>query len=171
LRVFSAGELDLATGVLPLRESLNGERWRKVMSSIRDIDGGIFDKGAPLATRAQRPTAVFAAVVRELAASRREAAALRRENDKLRTQLTIIGADSPQPAARLTPSAPDRQGHLVPPEAVWCQQCGLTVHAAAAQHDRTLILAECCPRCDGPLVPREAGSKVQPPPHPSIHLG
>jgi len=51
------------------------------------------------------------------------------------------------------PVAPSR---LIPPRAMRCARCGMTVHPAAAQHDQALLLASCCPRCDGPLVPHDA---------------
>ena len=34
-----------------------------------------------------------------------------------------------------------------------CVRCGVTFHPAALHHDRALLLASCCPRCDGLLVP------------------
>jgi hypothetical protein len=53
--------------------------------------------------------------------------------------------------------------HLVPDQTMRCARCGVTFHPAALHHDRALLLASCCPRCDGPLLPllpdngREAG--------------
>jgi len=45
---------------------------------------------------------------------------------------------------------------LRPGSAMGCTRCGMTVHPAAVQHDQALLLASCCPRCDGPLVPHSA---------------
>ena len=42
---------------------------------------------------------------------------------------------------------------LIPNQTMCCARCGITFHPAALQHDRALLLASCCPRCDGPLLP------------------
>ena len=115
---------------------------------------GRFDPSMPPGERVQRPAGMFEAMVRELAGARREAAALRRQNDMLRTDLSILRAGRPSQA----PSA-----------GVRCGRCGLTVSAPAVHHDRTLLLASCCPHCDGPLVTSDAASK--PASEPSLYLG
>jgi hypothetical protein len=51
--------------------------------------------------------------------------------------------------------------------AVRCRRCGLVLSEAAIQRDLTLVLAACCPRCDGPL--EHADSNV--PGDPAIYLG
>jgi hypothetical protein len=49
--------------------------------------------------------------------------------------------------------------------AVWCRRCGLSLGEAAIRHNLALVLAGCCPRCDGPLEERT------PPTEPAIYLG
>ena len=52
---------------------------------------------------------------------------------------------------------------LVPEQTMHCTGCGITIHPAALQHDRALLLASCCPRCDGRLVPQTpAGTRSVP---------
>jgi hypothetical protein len=98
-------------------------------------------------------------VARDLASSRREVAALRRENERLRARLDVV-------AATETPVAPARPGERV---AMWCGHCGVRRDARAAAHDRVLVLAACCPECDGPLVP-VPGAR-DPDGDPSTYLG
>jgi hypothetical protein len=49
-------------------------------------------------------------------------------------------------------SAPYR-ARVIPCQTMRCTRCGITFHPAALHHDRALLLASCCPRCDGHLVP------------------
>jgi len=49
--------------------------------------------------------------------------------------------------------------------AVWCPRCRLALSDAAVQHNLALVLAGCCPRCDGPLAERA------PPGDPAVYLG
>ena len=99
-------------------------------------------------------------LLHDLAASRREAAALGRENDRLRAQLKIgetrTGARGPR----------DDRFAGGP---VRCRRCGRSLELASMQRDETLVLASCCPWCDGPLV--GVGTTGQPDPDPSVFLG
>jgi len=106
------------------------------------------------------------AVARDLASSRREVAALRRENERLRAQLDAVAAVGAPAAAAGAPVAPPRAGERT---AMWCSRCGVRRDARAAAHDRVLVLAACCPECDGPLVPL-AGVR-DPERDPSTYLG
>jgi hypothetical protein len=45
---------------------------------------------------------------------------------------------------------------LVPARAMSCRRCGTTYAPAEDQQDRAILLAACCPRCDGQLTPSEA---------------
>ena len=99
---------------------------------------------------ARARAAMSASATRESAAVRREAAALRRENDRLRARLAALtggpGGDSmPSESAAAPPSA----------GAMRCRNCGLTILplAASCGQDQVLVLAGCCPHCDGRLVP------------------
>ena len=58
--------------------------------------------------------------------------------------------DHPPFATIPTAHVPDRP--LVPERTMRCRRCGVTIHPAALQHDQVLLLAACCPRCDGPLI-------------------
>jgi hypothetical protein len=90
---------------------------------------------------ARARAAISGSATRELAGSRREAAALRRDNDRLRARVALLeGGAAPSPGA--TPDAP--AGPL------WCSRCGLTANAFS--QDAVLVLAGCCPHCDGRLV-------------------
>lgn len=51
---------------------------------------------------------------------------------------------------------PHRRLALSPEPTMHCVRCGITIHPASFQHDRTLLLASCCPRCDGQLIPYDA---------------
>jgi Zn finger protein HypA/HybF involved in hydrogenase expression len=62
----------------------------------------------------------------------------------------------------LPPEAPEV---TPPPAAAWCQRCGLTLNEAEIRHNLSLVLARCCPRCDGPLKVRV------PPADAAIYLG
>ena len=42
---------------------------------------------------------------------------------------------------------------VIPDQTMRCARCDITFHRAALYHDRALLLASCCPRCDGLLVP------------------
>jgi hypothetical protein len=99
------------------------------------------------------------AVARDLASSRREVAALRRENERLRAQLDAH-------TAAAAPVAPARSGERT---AMWCSRCGTRRDARAAAHDRVLVLAACCPECDGPLVPLAGARDLER--DPSTYLG
>jgi hypothetical protein len=66
----------------------------------------------------------------------------------------------PQQQAPLASSEIPRQcsphgPRLIPDQTMRCARCGITIHPAALQHDRALLLASCCPRCDGLLVPQD----------------
>jgi hypothetical protein len=67
--------------------------------------------------------------------------------------------DPQQQAPLASDVAPRRRGpygpHLIPDQIMCCARCGVTIHPAALQHDRALLLASCCPRCDGLLVPQD----------------
>ena len=47
----------------------------------------------------------------------------------------------------------------------WCQQCGLALGEAEIQYNLALVLARCCPRCDGPL------EEHVPAVEPAVYLG
>jgi len=51
---------------------------------------------------------------------------------------------------------PHRRVSLVPLREMTCLRCGTTYRPTENQHDRTALLAGCCPRCDGQLAPSEA---------------
>lgn len=51
---------------------------------------------------------------------------------------------------------------VIPDRTMRCAHCGITFHPAALHHDRALLLASCCPRCDGLLVP-DNGRAATPP--------
>ena len=97
---------------------------------------------------------------RELAAVRREAAALARENDRLRARLAVRGGrdwcGGPDPLPQAPTASP-----------MSCPSCGLTIAAdsASRDHEQVLVLAGCCPICDGRLVAGES------PRDPSTYLG
>ena len=91
------------------------------------------------------------AVQRDLAATRRESAALRRANDALRAQLARI-SDDPIARAQKAARRLTERGGRAPEGALRCTRCGLTVHPAALAQDHVLLLARCCPRCDGRLA-------------------
>ena len=113
-----------------------------------------------LALRGRRGSSDREWLVHDLVAVRREAAALRRENDRLRERLKLG-----QAAMGLRGARTDR----VADGPVWCRQCGLTFDEAAVQRDETLVLASCCPLCDGPLVGVAATGQRDP--DPSVFLG
>lgn len=116
------------------------------------------DRG--LAYRARRGPLDRESLTHELVAAHREAAALRRENDRLRSRLR---PREPATGFRGT------RGDLVVDGPVWCRRCGLTLDRAAVQRDETLVLASCCPLCDGPLV--GVAARGQRNPDPSVFLG
>ena len=90
---------------------------------------------------ARARAAISGSATRELAGVRREAAALRRENDRLRARLALLEVEAlPGPGAT-------RDVAVGP---LWCSRCGLT--AKALRQDAVLVLACCCPHCDGRLV-------------------
>jgi len=112
--------------------------------TIREAEEGLQSQSVRLTGRAGGATAsLHDAIVRDLAASRRETAALRRENDRLRARLGIVAEPSPTPL-------PAPAGE--PAEPMWCRRCGLRIDAPTAARDHVLVLAACCPECDGPLV-------------------
>jgi hypothetical protein len=130
--------------------------------TIRDAEEGVMSQSSWLSARARSATAsVSDAAVRDLAASRREAAALRRENDRLRAQLGI----SVEPPRT---SSPARAGER-PPGPLWCRRCGLRIDGPTAARDQVLVLAACCPECDGPLVAVQVAR--DPSSDPSRYLG
>jgi len=43
--------------------------------------------------------------------------------------------------------------HLIPNQTLRCARCGVIFHPAVLPDDRALLLASCCPRCDGALLP------------------
>jgi hypothetical protein len=45
---------------------------------------------------------------------------------------------------------------LAPAQEMICSRCGTTYDPTEDQQDRVLLLAACCPRCDGQLTPRKA---------------
>jgi hypothetical protein len=47
----------------------------------------------------------------------------------------------------------------------WCARCGLALSEDEIQRNLALVLARCCPRCDGPLKDRV------PPPDAAVYLG
>jgi hypothetical protein len=100
---------------------------------------------------ARARAAISGSATRELAGVRCEAAALRRENDRLRARLARL-EDSATPGSGATRDLP--AGPL------WCSRCGLTAKAWR-DADAVLVLAGCCPHCDGRLVPGD----------PSTYLG
>ena len=51
--------------------------------------------------------------------------------------------------------------------AVRCSRCGLTLGEAAIRRDLALVLAACCPRCDGPLEHADSAATGDP----AIFLG
>jgi hypothetical protein len=51
--------------------------------------------------------------------------------------------------------------------AVRCSRCGLTLGEAAIRRDLALVLAACCPRCDGPLEHADSTASGDP----AIYLG
>jgi len=68
-----------------------------------------------------------------------------------------------QPSSR----SPARPRRLITTLPVRCPQCGVTLRTATVEHEQTLVLACCCPRCDGALstgTDRERGSGREPEP-------
>ena len=64
-------------------------------------------------------------------------------------------------AFRLKSARPETRGGAVraeagarawPREPLHCARCGLTVDEATFLQERVLVLAGCCPRCDGELT-------------------
>jgi len=74
--------------------------------------------------------------------------------------VTSLTGRSPQAIRRALVGPEDRYltdgPHLIPNQTMRCARCGTTFHPAALQDDRALLLASCCPRCDGPLLPENA---------------
>ena len=63
---------------------------------------------------------------------------------------------------------PGLRGRFTPGAALTCPHCGLTLAAAAIEHEHALIFAACCPRCDGRLTNRATDTQQA---DPSIYLG
>jgi hypothetical protein len=150
----------------------NGAPARSVTTAAYDTDhGSLLAENLALGERLRRLSPVLAGMARDLAATRREAAALRRENDKLRQHIEqirraeTVGAGTAQPS----PTQERLGDNIVASPASHCTRCGLTIPATAIQSDRTLILAACCPRCDGQLAlggsdaPEPAGLRTRTP--------
>jgi hypothetical protein len=80
----------------------------------------------------------------------RDAAVLTRTPEMPHAQSSTIDGEPTATVLILHHRVP--QSSLVPERAMRCSRCGMTVHPAAVQHDQALLLASCCPRCDGQLT-------------------
>jgi hypothetical protein len=47
---------------------------------------------------------------------------------------------------------------LAPEGTLFCTRCGHSFQPATCHDDRTLLLAACCPRCDGQLTSTDDGA-------------
>jgi len=68
--------------------------------------------------------------------------------------------ETPQTRRRFTPDGPLR-----------CPECGLALHPATIQHEQALVLASCCPRCDGQLIVGARENLADSAAEPSVYLG
>ena len=132
------------------------------MPDTRDTSkGGILEDGAARSAPGRFANPMLERMARDLAATRREAAALRREVERLRARLAgrAGGKDALGALDRDEPEVGE----------MWCRRCGVRVSPPAAAHEHVLVLAACCPHCDGPLGSADPGDV--PAFDPSTYLG
>lgn len=143
------------------------------MPEFRDTTmSGPLGTGGSRPAPARRSNQIVETMARDLAATRREAAALRRENERLRARLGIRARGSEaglrDAVAQL---GGERRRAPVAGAELWCSRCGAIVGAPAAAHEHVLVLAACCPHCDGPLVGADTARALAPGLDPSTYLG